>query len=69
MGSPRGDLECQAELAEHGPEATMFGLGDRDVATHPVRFQMRQAGHTLSQVTQACRRWQPGATRISIRSR
>jgi LPPG:FO 2-phospho-L-lactate transferase len=51
----------KAELAEYGVEPTWFGLGDRDVATHLVRLQMLQAGHTLSQVTQAlCRRWQPG---------
>lgn len=51
----------KAELAEYGVEPTWFGLGDRDVATHLVRLQMLQAGHTLSQVTQAlCQRWQPG---------
>lgn len=51
----------KAELAEYGVEPTWFGLGDRGVATHLVRLQMLQAGHTLSQVTQAlCQRWQPG---------
>ena len=46
------------ELAAYGAEATWFGLGDRDIATHLVRTQMLEAGYPLSQVTEAlCRRW------------
>src|SRR6478752_4919733 len=46
------------ELAAYGVEATWFGLGDRDIATHLVRTQMLDAGYPLSQVTAAlCARW------------
>ena len=45
------------ELALYGVP-TWFGLGDRDLATHLVRSQMRRAGYSLTQVTAAlCRRW------------
>lgn len=51
----------KAELEAYGAEATWFGLGDRDVATHLVRTRMLLAGYPLSQVTEAlCHRWQPG---------
>ncbi|MEU4372145.1 2-phospho-L-lactate transferase [Pseudonocardia alni] len=51
----------KAELEAYGAEATWFGLGDRDVATHLVRTRMLRAGYPLSQVTEAlCHRWQPG---------
>ena len=46
------------ELAAYGVEPTWFGLGDRDIATHLVRTQMLQAGHSLSAVTRRlCDRW------------
>jgi len=49
------------ELAIYGVEPQWFGLGDRDIATHVVRTQMRNAGYPLSQVTAAlCDRWKPG---------
>ncbi|MCK9893807.1 2-phospho-L-lactate transferase [Frankia sp. AgB32] len=49
------------ELAAYGVGPSWFGLGDRDLATHLVRTQMLDAGHPLSDVTQAiCDRWQPG---------
>ncbi|MEJ8281503.1 2-phospho-L-lactate transferase [Pseudonocardia spirodelae] len=52
-----------AELEAYGADATWFGLGDRDVATHLVRTRMLRAGYPLSQVTEAlCHRWQPGVT-------
>lgn len=51
----------KAELEAYGADATWFGLGDRDVATHLVRTRMLRAGYPLSQVTEAlCHRWQPG---------
>jgi len=51
----------KAELEAYGAEASWFGLGDRDVATHLVRTRMLRAGYPLSQVTEAlCHRWQPG---------
>src|SRR4051812_20941731 len=49
------------ELAAYGVEASWFGLGDRDLATHLVRTQMLEAGYSLSAVTEAlCARWRPG---------
>jgi LPPG:FO 2-phospho-L-lactate transferase len=49
------------ELAAYGVEPTWFGLGDRDLATHPVRTEMLAAGYPLSMVTAAlCERWSPG---------
>jgi LPPG:FO 2-phospho-L-lactate transferase len=49
------------ELALYGVQPQWFGLGDRDIATHIVRTQMRNAGYPLSQVTSAlCARWNPG---------
>ena len=49
------------ELAAYGYGPGWFGLGDRDLATHLVRTQLRQAGYPLNEVTEAlCRRWQPG---------
>lgn len=46
------------DLAAYGVEASWFGLGDRDIATHLVRTQMLEAGYSLSAVTEAlCRRW------------
>jgi LPPG:FO 2-phospho-L-lactate transferase len=49
------------ELAAYEADATWFGLGDRDIATHLVRTRMLRAGYPLSQVTEAlCHRWAPG---------
>lgn len=49
------------ELVAYGAEATWFGLGDRDLATHIVRTRMLDAGYPLSEVTAAlCQRWAPG---------
>jgi len=49
------------ELAAYGAEASWFGLGDRDVATHLVRSRMLREGYPLSAVTEAlCARWRPG---------
>jgi LPPG:FO 2-phospho-L-lactate transferase len=49
------------ELAEYGADASWFGLGDLDIATHLVRTRMLDAGYALSDVTAAlCQRWQPG---------
>jgi LPPG:FO 2-phospho-L-lactate transferase len=45
--------------------STLFGLGDKDLATHLVRTQMLAAGYSLADVTRAlCERWLPGATLI-----
>ncbi len=56
-----------AELATYGAEATWFGLGDKDIATHLVRTRMLDAGYPLSAVTAAlCRRWQPGVTLLPM---
>ncbi|MGH3332194.1 MAG: 2-phospho-L-lactate transferase [Nocardioidaceae bacterium] len=55
------------ELAAYGVEATWFGLGDRDLATHLVRTRMLDAGYPLSAVTAAlCTRWQPGVTLLPM---
>src|SRR5689334_18370953 len=57
----------KTELAAYGVEATWFGLGDRDIATHLVRTQMLEAGYPLSEVTRAlCERWQPGVRLIPM---
>ncbi len=49
------------ELEAYQADATWFGLGDRDIATHLVRTRMLRAGYPLSQVTAAlCHRWAPG---------
>ena len=49
------------ELAAYSAGASWFGLGDRDLATHLIRTQMREAGYSLTDVTRAlCQRWQPG---------
>lgn len=49
------------ELIAYQAEATWFGLGDRDVATHLVRTEMLAAGRPLSAVTEAlATRWQLG---------
>jgi LPPG:FO 2-phospho-L-lactate transferase len=54
---------AKEELAAYGVQPDWFGLGARDLATHPVRRQMLRAGYPLSAVTQAlCDRWSPGAT-------
>jgi LPPG:FO 2-phospho-L-lactate transferase len=49
------------ELASYSAGASWFGLGDRDLATHLIRTQMREAGYSLTDVTRAlCERWRPG---------
>src|SRR5579884_2445476 len=49
------------EMEAYGAEATWFGLGDRDIATHLIRSRMLRAGYPLSAVTAAlCARWRPG---------
>lgn len=48
------------ELAAYGAGPQWFGLGDRDIATHILRTQLRRDGHPLSRVTQLlCARWLP----------
>jgi LPPG:FO 2-phospho-L-lactate transferase len=55
------------ELAAYGSDASWFGLGDRDTATHLVRTRMLRAGYPLSDVTAAlCHRWQPGVTLLPV---
>ncbi|MCH9815823.1 MAG: 2-phospho-L-lactate transferase [Actinomycetia bacterium] len=50
------------EFAAYGA-VSWFGLGDRDLATHVIRTQMREGGYSLTEVTAAlCQRWQPGVT-------
>ena len=57
----------RAELAAYGAEASWFGLGDKDIATHLVRTRMLRAGYPLSEVTAAlCHRWQPGVTLLPM---
>ena len=52
---------AKEELAAYGFGPDWFGLGDRDIATHLLRTQLRDAGYPLHQITEAlCRRWQPG---------
>ena len=54
-------FRANEELAAHKMPGSWFGLGDRDLATHLIRTQMREAGYSLTQVTQAlCERWNPG---------
>lgn len=55
------------ELAKYGVQPQWFGLGDRDIATHIVRTQMRNVGYPLSQVTAAlCARWNPGVNLLPM---
>jgi len=55
------------ELAKYGYGPDWFGLGDRDMATHLVRTQLRAAGYPLHEITSAlCQRWQPGAQLIPM---
>lgn len=55
------------ELKAYSVGASWFGLGDRDLATHLIRTQMREAGYSLTDVTRAlCERWQPGATLLPM---
>ena len=55
------------ELAAYGAEASWFGLGDKDTATHLVRTRMLRAGYPLSDVVAAlCHRWQPGVTLLPV---
>lgn len=52
---------AKEELAAYGYGPDWFGLGDRDLATHLIRTQLRTAGYPLHRITQAlCERWQPG---------
>ncbi len=52
---------AKQELAAYHYGPDWFGLGDRDLATHLVRAQLRTAGYPLHAITEAlCRRWQPG---------
>jgi LPPG:FO 2-phospho-L-lactate transferase len=60
-------FRAKAELEAYGAPAAWFGLGDRDLATHLLRKQLRDAGYPLSQITAAlCERWQPGATLLPM---
>src|SRR5215213_7643142 len=55
------------ELAKYGAEPSLFGLGDKDTATHLVRTQMLNAGYPLSAVTAAlCDRWLAGDERLKL---
>jgi LPPG:FO 2-phospho-L-lactate transferase len=52
---------AKEELAAYGYGPDWFGLGDRDLATHLIRSQLRTAGYPLHRITDAlCQRWQPG---------
>ena len=52
---------AKEELAAYGYGPDWFGLGDRDLATHLIRTQLRSAGYPLHRITEAlCQRWQPG---------
>ncbi len=52
---------AKEELAAYGYGPDWFGLGDRDLATHLIRAQLRTAGYPLHRITEAlCQRWQPG---------
>ncbi|MDA9912913.1 2-phospho-L-lactate transferase [Candidatus Nanopelagicales bacterium] len=54
------------ELAAYGA-VSWFGLGDRDLATHVIRTQMREGGYSLTEVTAAlCQRWDPGVTLLPV---
>jgi LPPG:FO 2-phospho-L-lactate transferase len=62
-GWGRGDEGWRAkeELAAYRFGPDWFGLGDRDLATHLIRTQLRTAGFGLHEITEAlCRRWEPG---------
>lgn len=55
------------DLAAYSTGSAWFGLGDRDLATHLIRTQMREAGYPLTQVTEAlCERWQPGVNLLPM---
>lgn len=55
------------ELAAYSAGGSWFGLGDRDLATHLIRTQMREAGYPLTHVTQAlCERWNPGVNLLPM---
>jgi LPPG:FO 2-phospho-L-lactate transferase len=52
---------AKTELAGYGIGATWFGLGDKDLATHLIRTDMLNSGHSLSAVTAAlAKRWELG---------
>jgi LPPG:FO 2-phospho-L-lactate transferase len=52
---------AKEELAAYGYGPDWFGLGDRDLATHLIRSQLRAAGYPLHRITEAlCERWRPG---------
>jgi LPPG:FO 2-phospho-L-lactate transferase len=54
------------EFAAYGA-VSWFGLGDRDLATHVIRTQMREGGFSLTEVTKAlCQRWQPGVELLPV---
>jgi LPPG:FO 2-phospho-L-lactate transferase len=58
---------AKEELAAYGYGPDWFGLGDRDLATHLIRTQLRTAGYPLHEVTEAlCRRWQPGVRLVPM---
>lgn len=58
---------AKEELAAYGYGPEWFGLGDRDLATHLIRAQLRTAGFPLHQITEAlCRRWQPGVRLVPM---
>lgn len=58
---------AKEDLAAYGFGPDWFGLGDRDLATHLIRTQLRTAGYSLADITAAlCRRWQPGVTLIPM---
>jgi LPPG:FO 2-phospho-L-lactate transferase len=55
------------ELAAYGYGPDWFGLGDRDLATHLIRTQLRTAGYPLHEITAAlCRRWEPGVVLLPM---
>jgi LPPG:FO 2-phospho-L-lactate transferase len=58
---------AKGELAAYGYGPDWFGLGDRDLATHLIRTQLRNAGYPLHEITRAlCRRWRPGVTLLPM---
>jgi LPPG:FO 2-phospho-L-lactate transferase len=58
---------AKEELAAYGYGPDWFGLGDRDLATHLIRTQLRTAGYPLHEITAAlCRRWQPGVALLPM---
>lgn len=53
----RGETWSTGAMLERYGAETWFGLGDRDMATHIRRTQLRRAGATLTEVTaELCRR-------------